>query len=601
VVVVGYTIDRWGCPMPSPVQEFTCDVLVAGSGAGGFATALTARLAGLDVLMVEKEPLFGGTTAYSAGVVWIPANAQQAAAGLGDTPEAAMTYLAHHVGNRLNRPKAEAFVTYAAEMLATFERERLVAYTLAPTWADYHPNEPGGSQGGRSLTPDEFDGRRLGDWLAKLRPPVKTMTVLGGMMVGRTDLPHVFNMTTSVQSAAHVAGMVASHTKALVTHGRGTRLVNGNALIARLATEAFARGIPLWLSSPIVEVIRDGERVVGAIVQRGGETIRVTARRGVVLACGGFPASDALTARLYPHRANGKNHQRLPPPGNTGDGLAVASDAGGYLDDNVHHPAAWAPVSLVPQADGTTIPYPHFFERGKPGYIAVDRRGKRFASEAQSYHVFIPALVDACRDDAVIEAWIVCDRRAIKKFGLGALGPKPMPIWPSLKSGYIKRGATISDLARACGIDPVGLTATIAQFNGPAARGEDPLFHRGNDAYQRFNGAPGHLPNPSLGPLEQGPYYAVRIVPGELGTFAGIATNAQAQVIHRDGTAIDGLYAVGNDAASVMGGTYPGGGITLGPAMTFGYIAGRHMAGTLTEPVQSAKNPPSTGKTAPVT
>ena len=577
--------------MVMPDETITCDLLVAGSGAGGFAAALSAKLEGLDVLMVEKEPLFGGTTAYSAGVIWIPCNHHQAKAGLHDSREDALAYLTSHVGNRLNRAKAEAFVDQGHEMLARFEREDLVSYIIAPTWADYHPDEPGGSDGGRSLSPDEFDGTRLGNRFDTLRPPVETMSVLGGMMVGRNDLPHVFNMTTSLKSAAHIAGMVAKHARSRITHGRGTRLVNGNALVARLAWHAEKRGIPLWLSSPITEVVRENGRVTGAIVEREGRRIGVVTRRGVVLACGGFPANDAMTKELYPHRAAGKNHQRLPPPGNSGDGLKVARAVGGQLDDNVHQVAAWAPVSLVPQADGSTIPFPHFFERGKPGYISVDRRGKRFANEAKSYHVYIPALVEACRNDDVIEAWIVCDHRAIRRFGLGALGPRPMPIGPHVKSGYIKRGATVAELAAATGIDVAGLKRTIAAFNGHAVRGEDPEFDRGTDAYQRFNGAVGHQPNPCVAPLDHGPYYAVRVVPAELGTFAGIATNEHAQVTDQSGKGIAGLYAVGNDAASVMGGTYPGGGITIGPAMTFGYIAGRHAAGVIAGPTRNETAP----------
>jgi succinate dehydrogenase/fumarate reductase flavoprotein subunit len=233
----------------------------------------------------------------------------------------------------------------------------------------------------------------------------------------------------------------------------------------------------------------------------------------------------------------------------------------------------------VPQPDGSTIPYPHFYERGKPGYISVDRRGRRFANESQSYHVFVPALIDACRNDRVIEAWIICDHRAIRRFGLGAQGPAPMPMGALLRAGYLKRAATPRGLAAACGIDAEGLENTIARFNASAQRGEDPEFQRGTDAYQRFNGAADQQPNPCLAPLEKPPFYAVRMVPGELGTFAGIATNAQAQVVDAEGQPIPGLYAAGNDAASVMGGTYPGAGITIGPAMTFGYIAARHLAG----------------------
>ncbi len=561
--------------------SIACDVLVAGSGAAGFAAALTARLHGLDVVMVEKEPLFGGTTAYSAGVVWIPLNHHQEAAGIAERRDDALTYLTAHVGNRLDRAKAEAFVDHAAVMLDVFEREGFVSYELAATWADYHPDEPGASQGGRSLVPNEYDGRKLGPWFERLRPALATMMPLGGMMVGRNDLPHVFRMTQSAKSALHVARMVARHARDRLSHSRGTRLVNGNALIARLAVSAFARGIPLWLSSPMVALVSDAGRIAGAIVEREGARVRVEARRGVVLACGGFPANDALKRQVYAHLAAGKNHIQLPPPGNTGDGLRLAQSAGGRFYDEVHQPAAWTPVSLVPQPDGSTIPFPHFFERGKPGYISVDRRGRRFVNEARSYHVFVPAMIETCRNDPVVEAWIVCDHRAIRRFGLGALGPAPMRVAPFLRSSYIRRGDTIRDLARACGIDAEGLDCTVAAFNAPARCGEDPEFQRGSDAYQRFNGAPGHAPNPCIAPLETPPFYAVRVVPGELGTFAGIATNAHAQVVGSDGQPIAGLYAVGNDAASVMGGTYPAAGITIGPAMTFGYIAARHVAGLL--------------------
>jgi len=566
--------------LPTTTTEQTsCDVLVAGSGAAGFATALTARMHGLDVLMVEKEPLFGGTTAYSAGVIWIPVNSHHKAAGVTDSREDALRYLAHHVGNRLDRARAEAFVDNAPAMLDVFERHGLVSYDLAATWADYHPDEPGGSQGGRSLVPADFDGRKLGPWFDKLRPALKTMTPLGGMMVGRNDLPHVFMMTQSARSARHIAGMVARHARDRVTYSRGTRLVNGNALVARLAINAFQRGIPLWLSCPVVELITEGGRVTGAVVEREGKRMQIMTRRGVVLACGGFPGDKALKARVYRHVAAGKGHLELPPLGNAGDGLRLAQAAGGIFHDAVHEPAAWTPVSLVPQADGSVIPFPHFFDRGKPGYIAVDHRGRRFVNESKSYHVFVPAMIEACRDDPAAEAWIVCDHRAIRRFGLGALGPAPMRIKPFLRSGYIRTGGTLRQLATACGIDQHGLMQTVAVFNRHAEAGQDPEFKRGTDAYQRFNGAPGHTPNPCIAPLETPPFYAVRVIPSELGTFAGIATNASAQVIDRAGQPIPGLYAAGNDAASVMGGTYPAAGITIGPAMTFGYIAAQHIAG----------------------
>jgi succinate dehydrogenase/fumarate reductase flavoprotein subunit len=322
-----------------------CDVLVAGSGAGGFAAALTAHLHGLDVIMAEKTPLFGGTTAYSSGIIWIPNNSHQRAAGIADSREAALTYLTHHIGNRLDLANAETFLDDGPAMLDLFEREGFVSFSPGLTFPDYHPDEPGASEGGRALFANNFDGRRLGAWFDKLRSPIKTMTVFGGMMVGRTDLPHVFQMTRSVTSAVHVGRMLARYARDRMSYRRGTRLVNGNALIASLATSAFARGIPLWLNSPIVELVSEAGRIVGAIVERDGRRQRIEAHRGVVLACGGFPGNEALKRRAYQHVGAGKSHVALPPAGNSGDGLRLAQSVGGTYCDDLHHPAAWTPAS----------------------------------------------------------------------------------------------------------------------------------------------------------------------------------------------------------------------------------------------------------------
>ena len=561
----------------------TCDVLVAGSGAGGFAAAIAARDAGADVLMVEKDALFGGTTCYSAGVIWIPANAHAKRIGIDDTPAAALTYMKSSAGNRLDTARAEAFVNAASEMLARFEAATHVRYVLAPAWADYEPALAGGADGGRSLAPEPFDGRRLGTQFENLRPPLASMMLFGGMMIGRNDLPHLFNMTRSVKSAWHVAGMAARYGRDRVRHRRGTRLTNGNGLIAALALSAFERKIPLWLSSPLTALIKDGNRITGARVMRNGREIEIVARRGVILACGGFPGDDALKKRLYPHVAAGRRHHSLPPSSNSGDGIRVAEAAGAGFNGDVHHAAAWTPVSFVPQPDGSTLPFPHFIDRGKPGFIAVDRLGRRFVNEAKSYHVFVPAMIEACRGDAEIACWNICDATTIRRFGLGAAPPFPGRLTPYLKSGYLMSGATPLELARRCGIDPSGLAATIAAWNRSAVNGDDPEFSRGSDAYQRFNGAAGHGrgPNPCVAPLELAPFYAVKLIPGDIGTFAGLRTDAQSRVLDRDGAVIDGLYAAGNDAASVMGGTYPGAGITIGPAMTFGYLAGRHAASVI--------------------
>ncbi|MFN3744189.1 MAG: FAD-dependent oxidoreductase [Hyphomicrobiaceae bacterium] len=560
-------------------EQVTCDVLVVGSGAGGFSAAITARHHGLDVLMVEKAPLFGGTTCYSAGVIWIPGSAQAKAAGIKDSPAEALRYLESIAGNRLDRARAEAFLAKGPEMLAFLEANTPVRYGLVPTWADYEPDLPGGSNGGRSLAPDVFDGRRLGKRFDQLRPPLASMMLFGGMMVGRTDLPHLYNMLRVPKSAWHALRMVARYGRDRLSWRRGTRLANGNGLIAALALAAEQKGIPLWLSTPLVSLTEEGGRICGAMVRKEGRNVEIRARRGVVLACGGFAGDEALKARLYAHVAAGRAHQSLPPATNSGDGIRIATGAGAAFHEDVHYAAAWTPVSFLPQRDGTKLPFPHFLDRGKPGFIAVDRRGKRFVNEAKSYHVFVPAMIEACRGDAQAECWNICDHAAIRRWGLGAAPPRPARLKPYLASGYIISGATPEELAARIGIDPAGLAATIRTYNEGARRGVDTAFGRGTDAYQRFNGAPGHLPNPCVAPLDRPPYYAVRLIPGDIGTFAGLRTDAAARVLDGDGRPIAGLYAAGNDMASVMGGTYPGAGITIGPALTFGYIAGRQLAG----------------------
>lgn len=556
-----------------------CDVLVVGSGAGGLTAACTAAHHGLEVIVTEKEPSFGGTTAYSAGVIWIPLNGHAVRAGLRDSREAALGYLEAEVGAFLERGKAAAFLAHAPEMLAFLEQHSHARYLVMDAWSDYHPEVPGASQGGRSLLPEPYDGRLLGARFRELRAPLPTMMLFGGMSVSRDDIPHLLNATRSPRSAWHVAKMLARYALDRMRYPRGTRITNGNALVARLAKTLFERDVPIWLSSPAVKLVVENGAVRGAIVQRSGEAIEVRSRRGVVLASGGFPRNAEMRARYYPHVAAGKRHVPLAPPGNTGDGARLAREAGGMFQAEADQPAAWTPVSLVPQRDGSAQPFPHFIDRCKPGYIAVDRRGRRFANEADSYHDFVPRMIEACAGDAEVEVYLVTDHRALRRYGIGVVPPAPMPLAPHLRSGYLVRGSTPEALANALGIDAPGFLRTLESYNAHAARGEDPEFGKGTNAYHRFGGDPAQHPNPNLAPIVTPPFYAVRLVPGDLGTFLGLSTDAQARVLDVNERPIAGLYAVGNDMASVMGGTYPGAGITIGPAMTFGYIAGRRLAG----------------------
>lgn len=554
-----------------------CDVLVVGTGAGGLSAAVTAASLGLEVLAVEKEPYYGGTTARSGGWLWIPCSPVALRDGVEDSVEAARRYLQHETGNHFDGARVDAFLAAGPEMVAFMERETEVRFVLGPTFADYHPLAPGGSDGGRSICAAPFDARALGAEKDRLRPPLAEITFMGMMIGTGKELGHFFNVTRSVRSAAVVAGLLARFARDRVRHGRAMRLTNGNALVGRLAKSAFDRGVPIWTEAPVTELVVEGGRVVGAVVQRGGEAVRVRARRGVVLAAGGFPNDLVRRRAMFRHAPTGAEHWSPAPPGNTGDGLRLGEGVGAAVEDRYPNAAAWVPVSLVPRGDGTSGPFPHFVDRSKPGVIAVLRDGRRFVNESDSYHDFVQAMVGATGGEEHC-AWFVCDHPTLRRYGLGFAKPFPLPLGPYLRSGYLKRGRTLAALAAAAGIDPGGLERTVALYNGPAARGEDPAFHRGSTAYNRSLGDPAVKPNPCVAPLATGPFYAVKVVPGDLGTFAGLRGDAEARVLDAGGRPIPGLYAAGNDLASIMGGNYPGGGITLGPAMTFGYIAARHMA-----------------------
>ena len=424
-----------------------------------------------------------------------------------------------------------------------------------------------------------FDGRELGEHLKDIGSPLPELTVFGMMLGSGKEIVHFMRATKSLTSALFVAKRLSKHLLDVIRHGRGMNLTNGNALAGRLAKSAFDLKIPLWLSSPVRELVTDNGAVRGAIVEREGRTIRVNARRGVILACGGFPHDVARRKAMFPHAPDGNAHYSPGPTGNTGDGLRLAEAAGGGIEDSLPNAAAWVPVSITTRKDGSKGVMPHFIDRAKPGVIAVTRDGVRFANEGNSYHDFVQEMMKAAKPGEEIAAFLLCDHRALRKYGLGCVPPFPMPLGHHLRTGYLKRGATLAELASQAGIDARGLEATIANFNKTAADGQDPAFGKGSRAYNRYQGDALHGPNPCIAPIEDGPFYAIRIVIGDLGTYAGIRTDANAQALDADGQPIAGLYAVGNDMASIMGGNYPGAGITLGPALTFGYIAGKHIAG----------------------
>lgn len=552
------------------MDERRCDVLVIGSGAGGLATAITARKHGLSVVVIEKEPVFGGTTAFSGGVLWVPGNRHGKDNNPSDSKAAARAYLRAETGNWFDPAQIDAYLEAGPAMLDWFERETEVRFvpTLYP---DYHPTVEGGVDVGRSVLAAPFDTSALGANLKRLRPPLASITFMGMMFnSSNADIKHFFNATKSASSFAYVLKRLVAHVGEVLRHGRGVQVTSGNALAARLAKTCFDLGIDIRTETPALRLIVEGRRIVGAVTG-GASPGRIVAGKGVVLACGGYAQDLARRAATYAHLKGGKAHFSPVPGGNTGDGIRLGEEVGGAFDAAFAQPAAWMPVSRVP---GKGV-FPHLLDRYKPGIIAVLSDGRRFTNESESYHDVGAAMVAA----GEAGAWLLCDARAIRKYGLGHAKPAPMPLWLWTRNGYLKTGRTLAELARACGIDAGNLKTTVAEFNRGARQGRDDRFHRGETSFNRYLADSDHKPNPTVAPIETGPFYAVRLEMGDLGTFDGLKTTVPGEVLGRDGKIISGLYAVGNDRASIMGGNYPGAGITLGPAMTFGWITGRHLAG----------------------
>lgn len=556
----------------------TCDVLVIGAGAGGLATAIVAKKQGLDVIVVEKEAFFGGTTAFSGGVLWVPCNPQASASGIQDSREAARTYLRNETGDYFDAEAVDAFLYNAPAMVSFFERETTVKF-MPTLYPDYHPDVVGGVDIGRSILAAPFDIRQLGADMARLRPPLKTITFIGMMFnSSNADLKHFFNATKSLTSFIYVARRLATHIKELLLYRRGINVTSGNALAARLAKSALDLGIPIHTQTAARQLLQERGRVSGALLNSVHGEWRIDARCGVVLAGGGFSHDLQRLKQAYPHVKRGSEHFSPVPSGNTGDGARMAEAVGGQLEIRFKDAAAWMPVSKVPMGDGRFTAFPHLLDRYKPGVIGVLRNGQRFTNESNSYHDVGAALIRACADECETAMWLVCDAQAMAKYGLGYAKPAPMPLGPLLRNGYLFKGDSLAELARKAGIEAAGLEQTVRQYNLGAEQGEDREFGRGSTCFNRYLADPQHQPNPCVAPIGKGPYYAVKVIMGDLGTFDGIKTSVVGEVLNEAGAAIPGLYAVGNDRASIMGGNYPGAGITLGPIMTFGYLTAQHLA-----------------------
>lgn len=564
-------------------EIITVDVLVVGTGASGMATAVTAASKGLKVLVVEKEARYGGTTARSGGWLWIPGTRLATEQGIKEPAGAAKDYLRHETTTHFDEKRIDAFLENGPKAIDFFTKNTCVQFDMPAVFPDYHSEATGGQPGGRSMVTRPFDGHELGERIKQLAPPLPELTVFGMMLGSGPEIKHFMRAFKSPTSFVYVAKRLTRHFFDVLRNGRGMTLTNGNALAGRLAKAGMDLNIPVWLSSPVQRLVVEYDGVAGALVKHEGKTVRVNATHGVVLACGGFPHDVERRKQLFPHAPTGKEHYSPSPASNTGDGLRLAEAVGGRVDGTIPNAAAWVPASVTTRKDGTKGVMPHFIDRAKPGVISVTPKGKRFTNEGNSYHDFVQAMVKACVGEPEVSAWLLCDHKALRNYGLGCVAPAPLPIGRYLRNGYLKRGNTVAELAQQIGIPAATLEATVSEFNRTAEKGEDPAFGKGSMAYNRYQGDALVQPNPCLAPLETGPYYAIKLVVGDIGTFAGLVTDEETRVLDASGKPIKGLYAVGNDAASIMGGNYPGAGITLGPALTFGYVAAMQLVKTTAE------------------
>ncbi|MGI5427786.1 3-oxosteroid 1-dehydrogenase [Streptomyces sp. CA-179760] len=543
----------------------TYDVVVIGSGAAGMTAALTAAGQGLSCVVLEKAPTFGGSAARSGAGIWIPNNPVLLAAGVPDTPAKAAAYLSAVVGPDVPADRQRAFLAHGPATLSYVMAHSPLRFRWMEGYSDYYPELPGGLPNGRSIEPDQLDGRILGPELARLNPPY--MDVPAGMVVFSADYKWVTLAAVNAKGAAVAAQCLARGTAAAL---RGEKpLTMGQSLAAGLRAGLRSAGVPVWLNTPLTDLHVENGTVTGAVVTRDGAPGLVRARRGVIVGSGGFEHNAAMRER-FQRRPIGTDWT-VGAKENTGDGILAGERLGaalGLMDD-----AWWGPAIPVPGQ-----PYFCLAERTLPGGLLVDGTGRRFVNEAAPYSDVVHTMYDA---PEAIPSWLITDQNYRNRYLFKDVLPTLSLPAAWYDSGAAHKAWSLDALAASIGVPAASLRTTVDRFNSQARRGEDPDFHRGDSAYDHYYTDPSVLPNPCLAPLWLPPYHAFRIVPGDLGTKGGLVTDARARVLREDGSVIPGLHAAGNASAAVMGHSYAGAGSTIGPAMTFGYIAARDIAGVL--------------------
>ncbi|GAB3506212.1 3-oxosteroid 1-dehydrogenase [Amycolatopsis cihanbeyliensis] len=545
-------------------EEF--DVVVVGSGAAGMTAALAAAHAGLQVVVVEKATRFGGSTARSGGGVWIPNNEALAAAGVRDTPEQAREYLAAIIGDVVPAELRAAYLDRGPEVLTFLHQRTPLRMRWVRDYADYHPEAPGGRAGGRSVEPAPLDGKVLGAELANLEPPYSALPM--GVPMTQADFRWLSLVARHPRGLLRLCGLGL---RTLAGRVAGKHLLSmGQALAAGLRAGLLRARVPVWLDTPLTGLEVENGEVTGAQVEREGEQVLLRARRGVILASGGFEHNEEM--RVKYQRPPIGTEWTVGAKANTGDGISAGLALGAAVD--LMDDAWWGPS--IPLTGG---PWFALAERSRPGCLLVNGRGRRFVNESAPYVEAVHAMYGEGDGPAEnIPTWLVFDQRYRNRYMFTGLGPRqPLPgRW--FKAGIAAKAGTLAELAERIEVPAEELVSTVERFNAFARAGEDEDFGRGRSAYDHYYGDPRNRPNPSLGALERAPFYAVRIVPGDLGTKGGLRIDTRARVLREDGSVVAGLYAAGNASAAVMGHTYAGPGATIGPAMVFGYLAAEHLA-----------------------
>lgn len=554
----------------------TVDLVVVGAGAAGMTAALVAAHEGLRVVLCESTQQVGGTTATSAGTLWIPGNRHGREAGYEDCVDHAARYLEALSGLDDERDRRRAFLQTGDEAVAWLEAHTQVAFTSSGVHPDYLVRV-GAADAGRALSPAPFDGRQLGKPdFRRIRPPIPEFLVLGGMMVGKADVQSLVGRWSSAKSFFRSAHLLTRYFLDRLRYPRGTRLVMGNALVARLFASARDKKIDVRFGWRLCKLIQEEGQVVGAVFDTSDGKSSIHSVRGVVLATGGVGHSGALREELL------GIHSSIPTlacESVTGEGIQVARLVGGKLERHAHGDFFWQPVSRVPWPERRHGLFPHLFmDRAKPGLVAVDTLGRRFVNEASSYHHFVEGMRAHAANTGRDSVWFVCDAVFVQRYGLGVIPPGTVCLRGWVKSGYVTVGDSLESLSVQTGIDLAGLTTTISEANRAAITGIDIAYAKGQSSLDRFNGDASHAPNPCLGSIATSPFVALRVLAADAASSAGLATDADGRVLTGNDAPIVGLYACGNDAASVMVGTYPGPGATLGPALVFAYRVARHAA-----------------------